>query len=184
MAIEKYTTEGIVLESYDQGEHDRVYKIYTREFGLIIAHARSIRKLESKLRPHILPRSVTLVTLVKGKEVWRITGAEKKITPYTYIQDVVLVTKRFIRGEGSNKALYDRLVAILQLEGSYNQEHVKLLIHYVVLVALGYADARVIGARTIKEYASYSVDDLYTHLLLAYDEVRKHTIGALKDTQL
>ena len=78
MAIEKYVTKCIVIESYDRGEHDRVYKLFTREYGMVLAHAKSIRKLESKLRAHVRPRSVALVTLVQGKEVWRLVGAEEE----------------------------------------------------------------------------------------------------------
>ena len=76
MAIEKYTTQCIVVESFDQGEHDRAYKLFTRDFGLVTAHAKSIRKLESKLRAHVRPRSVSLVTLVRGMETSRRGGSD------------------------------------------------------------------------------------------------------------
>lgn len=184
MAIEKYVTKCIVLDAYDQGEHDRAYKVFTREYGLIICHAKSIRKLESKLRAHIVPRSISLVTLVQGREVWRLVGAEKEIIESPYIHEVTLLLKRFVRGEGAHKALYDRILSFLQSEESYDEQTVRLLLYYILLVELGYADAKVIGAKDIKEYIGFSINDLYTHLLLAKSQVRIHVQEVLKEMQL
>ncbi len=184
MAIEKYVTRSIVLESYDQGEHDRAFKIFTREFGLLICQAKSIRKLESKLRAHILPRSFSLVTLVQGREVWRLVGAENEVVESKYIHEVTTLLKRFIRGEGAHKALYDRLTQFLISSSSYNEQATRLLLYYIVLVELGYADAKVIGAKNIQEYISFSIDDLYTHLLLTKNSVRDHVRAVLEEIQL
>lgn len=184
MAIEKYTTEGLILESYDQGEHDRAFKVFTKDYGMIICHARSVRKLESKLRAHLLPRTFSVLTLVKGREVWRLTGAEKKNQTTPYIEEVTELLKRFVRGESTHKALYRRMSDLSSLPGEYDKDKVRLLIYYVLLVELGYADGNVIGAKDIKEYAKYSVEDLYTHLLLHYKAVRDHTLLVLKEVQL
>ncbi len=184
MAIDKFTTEGIVLESYDQGEHDKVFKVFTRDHGLILCHARSIRKLESKLRAHVQPRTVTTLTLVKGREVWRLTGAERKNIDTPFIVETSELIKRFVRGEVVHKSLYKRLLGLSCLSKDLDQDKVRLLIYYVLLVELGYADARVIGAGDVKEYARYSIEDLYTHALLRHQEVRSHTLLVLKDVQL
>lgn len=184
MSIEKYVTRCIVLDSYDQGEHDKAYKIFTREFGLLICQAKSIRKLESKLRAHILPRSVSLVTLVQGREVWRLVGAENEPCTSLYIHEVTTLLKRFVRGEGAHAVLYDRLVEFLQSTSSYDEQVARLLIYYVLLVELGYADAEVIGVRNIKEYNSLDMEDLYTRLVLAKGSVRTHIQEVLKEMQL
>lgn len=184
MAIEKYVTRAIVLESYDQGEHDKAYKVFTREFGLLICHAKSVRKLESKLRAHILPRSVSLITLVQGREVWRLVGAEKEICTSPYIHEVTTLLKRFVRGEGVHKVLYDRVSSFLENTSSYDEPLARLLLYFVVLVELGYADAKVIGVSGIKDYNALSIDDLYTHLLLTKTGVRAHVQEVLKEIQL
>lgn len=184
MAIEKYVTRAIVLESYDQGEHDKAYKVFTREFGLLVCQAKSVRKLESKLRAHILPRSVSLITLVQGREVWRLVGAESEVQESPYIHEVATLLKRFVRGEGVHIELYDRIISFLGSTSLYDEQTVRLLLYYIVLVDLGYADAKVIGAKDIKEYIAFSVDDLYTHLLLTKGSVRKHVQEVLKEMQL
>lgn len=184
MAIEKYVTKSLVITSFDQGEHDRVYKLFTREFGLVMAIAKSVRKLESKLRSHVMPRTVSLVTLVQGRDIWRLVGAEeqKKISPL--IHEVTELISRFIHGEESHKVLYDRIEEFLEKGDGYDVPKARMLFYYVVLVELGYADAKVIGATSMKEYNSWSMDDLYTHLLLSHDSTRDHIRNVLKDMQL
>jgi recombinational DNA repair protein (RecF pathway) len=184
MAIEKYTSPAIVIESFDQGEHDRVYKLFTRDFGMLIAHAKSIRKLESKLRAHVLPRTVSLVTLVQGREVWRLVGAEEQQGKGQMIGDVTSIIKRLIRGEGTHKALYNRLMDFLAEEASFDKQKSRLLLYFICLVELGYADAKAIGAKDIKEYIKWNVGDLYTHLLLSHAQVRSHVHEVLKEMQL
>lgn len=184
MAIEKYTTTCIILDAYEQGEHDKAFKVFTREFGMVICQAKSIRKLESKLRAHMLPRSVSLITMVQGKEVWRLVGAEKEALVSPYMHEVTHLLKRFIRGEGAHKALYDRIISFLSSEEKYDEQVVRILLYYILLVDLGYADAKVIGAKDIKEYIAFSVSDLYTHLLLNKAAVRAHVQEVLKEMQL
>ncbi len=184
MAIEKYTTKCIILDAYDQGEHDKAYKVFTREFGLLMCQAKSVRKLESKLRSHMLPRSVSLITLVQGKEVWRLVGAEKEVMKSLYIHEVTTLLKRFVRGEGSHKALYDRMIAFLTSQEMYDDQSARLMLYYILLVELGYADAKVIGVKDIKEYISFTIDDLYTHLLLHKKAVHLHVQEVLQEMQL
>lgn len=184
MAIEKYTTECIVIESFDNGEHDRAYKLFTRDFGLVTAYAKSVRKLESKLRAHIRPRGMSLATLVQGREVWRLVGAEEREMNKEYIHEITSLIKRFIRGEGAHKALYDRVVLFTRTTVTYDQSSSRLLLYYIFLVELGYADAKVIGAKNMQEYSSWGIDDLHTHLVLSSVEVRRHVHDVLKEMQL
>lgn len=184
MAIEKYTTTCFVLESYERGEHDKVFKLFTREFGLLMAHAKSIRKLESKLRAHLKVGRMSQVTLVKGKEVWRLVGAEEVQIKSSLMRDVIMYLSRFIKGEGAHKRLYDRVVMITKESDLYDITKMRLLLLYTLLVGLGYADAKVIGTKTLKEYLAWDSNDLYTHLLLRHKEVRDHVLSVMKEMQL
>ena len=184
MAIEKYVTKCIVLDAYDQGEHDKAYKVFTREYGLLICQAKSIRKLESKLRAHILPRSVSLITLVQGKEVWRLVGAENDQASSPYIHEATTLLKRFIHGEGNHRVLYDRIISFLLCKEKHDEQIARLLLYFILLVELGYADAKVIGVKNLQEYMSFSIEDLYTYLLLTKDSVRAHISAVLQEMQL
>ncbi|HEY4496717.1 MAG TPA: DNA repair protein RecO [Candidatus Paceibacterota bacterium] len=49
----EYFTKGLVLSRDDRGEFDGVFSIYTKDFGKIRATARSVRRIKSKLSPHL-----------------------------------------------------------------------------------------------------------------------------------
>lgn len=68
MSYHIYTTRGIILSAKPFQEADRVYKILTRDFGLIYATATGVRRAESKLRGSLEPLRISSVSLVRGKE--------------------------------------------------------------------------------------------------------------------
>lgn len=184
MAIEKYTTEGIIIESFEQREHDRVFRIFTREFGMLFVSAKSIRKLESKLRAHMLPRTVSTITIVHGKEVWRLVGSEQTLGTVPYMDEATTLLKRFVKGEGTHARLYDRIIELLKDAPKYEERVVKALLYYIVFLDLGYADTKVLGIKDMKEYTSWSIEDLFTHAILSYDALRNHIHLVLKESQL
>lgn len=71
----KHHTEGIILKSFERGEADRVYVIFTRAFGLVYAHASSVREEKSKLRGALLDFTYGEFTLVRARDRWRLTDA-------------------------------------------------------------------------------------------------------------
>src|SRR5665811_296695 len=70
-----YTTDALILRSATQGETNRFYWLYTRDFGLVYATARGVRKNTSKLRYALQDYMYSSVSLVNGKRGWHITGA-------------------------------------------------------------------------------------------------------------
>jgi len=78
-----YTTRGIVLSERPVREADRIYTIITRDLGLVQATALGVRKEASKLRGALEPFVLSKISLVRGKEHWRITSAEciRSISP-------------------------------------------------------------------------------------------------------
>lgn len=140
MAYTVHTTEGFILSSAPIGEANRLYHIFTREFGVIIATAQGVRLNVSKLRPHLLDFSFSSVSLVKGKEFWRITSASgiKKSTDKTYVQ-ILTIIKRLLQGEGEHESLFDYLKEELFKE---NLDETHLMIR--ILLELGYIDKKEI----------------------------------------
>ncbi len=105
MSYHIYTTRGLVLSARPVKEADRLYSILTRDFGLIRAHAIGIRKSTSKLRGALEPVSLSSVSLVRGKEFWRLTSAEvikkfKKSKPLALLEQL-------IAGEAAHPELFD-----------------------------------------------------------------------------
>lgn len=72
-----HTTDAFVLASYPHGESNRVYKLFTREHGLLYAHGQGVRELRNRNRYALRVAAYFSVTLVRGREVWRITSARE-----------------------------------------------------------------------------------------------------------
>lgn len=143
MAIEKYTTEAFILKQYEQGENDLVYKVWTKDFGIIFALARSIRKVNAKLRLLSKKNDFLVMTFVKGKDVWRLTGVEEskeKLFTNQYSLEVKKIIAeaidKFVEEKKTYKKLFEKLKSIL-LEEEEGKENVfqiqklKLLIYYL-----------------------------------------------------
>jgi DNA repair protein RecO (recombination protein O) len=118
MSYHIYTTPGFILEGRNIGEANKIFSIFTRDLGLISATAQGVRLLKSKLRPHIGTFSCVRISLVRGKEVWRLTSAEL-VQPYdkelpkeythVYVRALSLL-KRLLAGEEKNESLYSLLL--------------------------------------------------------------------------
>lgn len=193
MAIEKYTTEAFILKQYEQGENDLVFKVWTKDFGVIFVAARSIRKVNAKLRPVAKKNDFLVMTLVKGKEVWRLTGieeaGEKFLIGQQYLETKKIIAEavdKFIEEKKTYKKLFEKFKNLLleESEGVFEVQKLKLLIYYLVLVDTGYADAKKIGAKDLEEYKTFSVQDFYTHLILNEKEVKEHVAFVLKNSML
>ena len=64
-----YHTEAFVLGSRNVGEANKMLSLYTRELGLVYAHAQGIRLGKSKLRFGLQDFSHATVDLVQGKDI-------------------------------------------------------------------------------------------------------------------
>ncbi|MGB8815820.1 MAG: recombination protein O N-terminal domain-containing protein [Minisyncoccia bacterium] len=82
----KYNTEAFILKSLQRKDADKIYFLFTEDFGLIRAGATGVRFLKSKLRYHLSDFNCLSVSLVRGREYWRIVGAEHSIN---FINDPV-----------------------------------------------------------------------------------------------
>ncbi|MDQ5958160.1 MAG: repair protein RecO [Patescibacteria group bacterium] len=76
MAHRHYHSRGLVLNLRPLREKDLLITIFTEDLGLIRAIIKSGRDVRSKLRPHGSRFSLVKITLVRGKEWWRVVGLE------------------------------------------------------------------------------------------------------------
>ena len=109
MSYHIYTTKGLVLSERPLREADRVYSILTRDLGLVRATALGVRKEASKLRGALEPITFVRVSLVRGKEYWRITSADsiKKIEPDPEILRPLALLEKLVQGEARHPELFD-----------------------------------------------------------------------------
>lgn len=120
MARHTYTTQAMVLALHPSGEDSRTYVLFTREVGVVYALAKSIRTQRSKLRYALQTHSFVEVTLVRGKEIWRITGAREIRSFYfdgslscvqrEVVARICSLLRRLIAGEEPNPLLFDKVM--------------------------------------------------------------------------
>lgn len=72
-----HTTRSLVLGSAPVQDADKLFWLLTEDFGLIFASAKSVREETSKLRYMLQDLAHSRVSLVRGRGLWRITGAEE-----------------------------------------------------------------------------------------------------------
>jgi recombinational DNA repair protein (RecF pathway) len=71
----KYETRGLVLARAPVGEAHALLAVLTPDVGLVWARATGLRHAKSKLAHALVTFAESDVTLVRGREGWRVTGA-------------------------------------------------------------------------------------------------------------
>lgn len=139
MSYHMYTTKGITLSERPRRESDRVYSILTRDLGLLRATATGVRKGESKLRGMLEPVTLSSVSLVRGKEFWRITSSEaiQRISISPFLARPLALIESLVQGEASNQELFDALEGILVSEDTID-ESLEIKLVSQILYHLGY----------------------------------------------
>jgi DNA repair protein RecO len=145
-------TEAFILGSRPKGEDSKILILYTKELGLVYAHAQGIRKLSSKLRYVAQDFSRVDADLVRGKEIWRLTTASP-VHSYAHIihtrpaerilAHIAALLMRLVPGEEANEEVFRTLVrtyALLEVEVKSAEEYrsLELLSVARILTALGY----------------------------------------------
>jgi len=148
-----YQTRGFVLGSGNFGEANQSFRILTKDLGLISASAQGVRFLKSKLRYAIHDFSYCDISLVRGKEFWRLTGVSKHLDLYEEFrgrQDIFLLFARIfslllrlLPGEEKNENLFQYLEEAVLFAQSKNLEpklvsYFEYILVLRVLFCLGY----------------------------------------------
>lgn len=109
MSYHIYNTKGLVLSQRPVGEADRIYSILTRDLGLVRARALAVRSSTSKLRGALEPFSLSSVSLVRGKEYWRLTSAEliQNICATPSVAQPLALLETLVQGESAHTELFD-----------------------------------------------------------------------------
>jgi DNA repair protein RecO (recombination protein O) len=148
-----YSTECIVLGGVDSGEANKYISLFTKDIGLVRAVAKSVREEKSKLRYSLQDYSFTYTTLVRGREVWRITGAEEIYSLHHELKEdanklftvmqILNLLDRLVHGEEKNEYLFNTLSQGLEFlrNNKMNKKNLKNFEHLIVLrmlYSLGY----------------------------------------------
>ncbi len=108
------------MSENDFGEADRIYNVYTKDFGKIAVFAKSVRLEKSKLRPHLAKHSLIRLSFVEGKEFMRLTDAEEisnlpldERTHSVFAGGAVFL-ERMVKGQEKDEAVWELLKSAYQ----------------------------------------------------------------------
>lgn len=149
-----HTTPAFVVNTLPSGEKNQFVTLFTRDFGMIRAKAQSVRVSLSKLRYALQEYSYVHISLVKGKDVWRIVNAQPIYNIYFELKDsqeifmpiarVLSLLKRLLPEEGCESVIFDDLQILCDSSKKYKYENKELgTIEWCFLIramcSLGYA---------------------------------------------
>lgn len=176
MSYHVYTTLGIVLDGKPSGEADKYYSIFTKELGLIIASAKSVRLSQSKLRFALNDYSLSEFSFIRGKHRWKITSSREiaNIYKHYFAEDdtrdtavrILHLLKQLLQGEEKNEALFVLVFDALQFL-KMNQLRDKELKAFEcvallrILATLGYVKEEALYSSFLETsaWSSFLIDD-------------------------
>lgn len=146
---QKYLTEAVVLKSRERGEADRVYALYTKEFGLVWARATAVRREASRMRYALQNYAYSRVSLVRGSGGWRIAGATALVgaAHAERFARIAALVERLVHGEERNDYLFATLAEAHSAFRTASEQHaaIELLCVARILYSLGYVSAEALG---------------------------------------
>lgn len=190
-----YTTKAIIIKSIPIGEANKYYFLLTSDLGFIRATAQSVRMSKSKLKGHLQDFCLVNISLVKGKDIWRITGVEtlergdflNDINKLIAAKNIFYLLLRLLHGEEKNEPLFNSVEYFynfllndkLSKENINNLETITVL---RILYHLGYFKKSF-------DFHDYVMDDkLSIDTLNLFNDKKKVAIleinNALKETHL
>jgi DNA repair protein RecO (recombination protein O) len=189
---QKYHTDALVLGAREQGEADKVFSLYTKDFGLVRARASSVRSEHSKMRYAMQKWARANVSLVKGKRGWRAAGATatksasgdaRGISTFARISELVL---RLVHGEEANEYLFAALAeahdALMSNENTNVLGTIEIVCVARVLFALGYISSEALST-ALFTHTAYTGESLLEAETLK-DKLLLSINKAIAETQL
>lgn len=179
-----YTTPAFVVHSSPYGEAGKFIMLFTKEFGMIGAVAQGIRLSKSKLKYHVQDFNFSNVSVVRGKEVWRLTGAgeiENTNKPSILQIKILKLLRRLLHGEEKNEKLFD-IVEYIYRNNFEDSDAVEYLTVLRILNTLGY----IRNADNINKYLDNN--DVNSSLISSINQDKQDIIKlinqALQESQL
>lgn len=133
---EKSKTKGFIFKEVDKLESDKVFSIFTEDYGRLDISAKAVRKINSKLRPGIKKYFFSEIEFVHGKNNKTLTDAKLigknflSLGNLEFAYKISDILDRFIKGEEKDPGVFTLLSEVF----SYlNQSKNKNLLYYYFL---------------------------------------------------
>lgn len=138
-----YTTRGIIIKINEIGESDKILSVFTKNFGRLEILAKSARKIESKLRPHLNLFDFTAISFITGREFFKLVDAEKIYSwpnlsknkaKIKIISKCLFLFEKIICGEEKNKTLWNIILKAFLFLNKENLQKEELKMFYGIFI--------------------------------------------------
>jgi recombinational DNA repair protein (RecF pathway) len=192
VAYPTYITEALVCGSTESRSADRFFLLFTKDAGMVHAHARSVREERSKQRYALQECSHIRATLVRGKSGWRIAGVESIDNLYAraetrearaLLRSLMLLLRRVIHGEIVHAGIFDDVLEACAAAGQHTPQALETAATLRILHALGYVPPQPAYEAVLAEDFSFANS---ADLLTTEAETAAHAAiqNALLESQL
>jgi DNA repair protein RecO (recombination protein O) len=184
-----YTTKAIIIKSVPIGEANKYYFLLTESLGFIRASAQGVRLDKSKLKGHLQDFCLIEISLVKGRDIWRIISVEtiaqgdflKNTNKLIALKNVFNLLLRLLHGEEKNEQLFYSVECFYNFlsDNELSQENIKNLETITVLrilYHLGYMKITSDFSDFLKN------DELSFSTLDSFDSIRKQAVANINDS--
>ena len=197
MSYHLYHTEAFILGSSPRGEGSKIISLFTRELGLLNATAQSVREERSKVRYGLQDFCCSDISLVRGKEFWRVTHAapvqpfasELRESPEELLMfgRIFRLLRRLLAGEERNELLFlavrEGFQFVKEKKDTGAIEGVEIVLVLRILHILGYLAPRN-EFHTFLSHAGLWVDSVISKALLFRTLAISEINDSLKESQL
>lgn len=113
-----YRTSGFIIKKKDVSEADRIFTIFTKDFGKIKVSGKAIRKISSKLRGGIDMVSLSEIEFIQGKNHKTLTdsvvlenfkGIKDNLVKLRIAYKIAEVLNNLIKGEEKDERIWELL---------------------------------------------------------------------------
>lgn len=194
MSYHIYTTSSLILKRKNFGEADLMLYVLTKDFGLILASAKSARLLASKNKGFLQEYSFVSISCVKGKNGWKITnvvGEGDTFSDYRkggqeILAKVSSVLIKMITGESPHREVFLTVKSGFEFLKNLEEKYVlnfEVLIVLRILFELGYVARDDNSEKFLNDMTHWDID------LLKKVEIEKRNLidlinKALKESHL
>lgn len=187
-----YQTPALILSTTSMRESNKLAVLYTRDFGLIYVAVQSVREATSKMKSHLQTYSLVEVDLVRGRDMWRLTGIHERYSSlsyahtkwYPFIEKMSSIVQRLCPGEEVNENVWNDIEQLFEVVAGKNDavDEDSLEIAFVarLLNNLGYWS----GNEVIISSQSMISPEVIQYLSLNRVQIVKHINRGLQKSQL
>jgi DNA repair protein RecO (recombination protein O) len=188
MAHHIYHTDAFVLSSRPLGDSSKNLVLLTRRFGRISAVARGIRKEKSKLRYSLEYLRFARVSIIRGRDRWRLVGAVlNENLPNRIGASSILVTtaqvaqvlERMLHDEEPNEVVFDEVVSFFShaYSGKFEGQELGDIEKIVMLRLLG----RLGYLEDVQELRTFVDDSWRADSLEGFGQYRKKAVSMINN---